>query len=574
MIPGITGSGMFATEARMVLAAVLIALLAPFLFTQVFAHIEKVFGVLARRRGTAILFVAVLSLAVRTALLPWLPIPVPGVHDEFSYLLQADTFARGRLANPAPPITAPFETFHVLLHPAYISKYPPMQGLTLAAGQVLFGHPWFGVWLSVAAMCAAICWMLQGWLPPGWALLGGLLAVVRLGTFSYWANSYWGGAAAAIGGALVLGSLPRMLRRPRTRNAIWMALGIAILANSRPYEGFLLVLAIGLVTVVMLPGTHRAVFRGPAKRAILSLAACLAITIAGMAYYNFRTTGRTLVMPYQIYLSQYRMPPALLWQSMPPRPPAYRHKMLQDSADSEEGPMMPYRQSRTVPGFLAACLSKLRIMESFFLGPVLTLPFIMLPWMFRDRRIRPLLWISGMMLAGFLVETWFYPHYAAPATALFYVFMLQCMRHLRVWTVRHRASGLMLARLIPVVCLAMLIMRLDSTFSPTWTWYGAWPGNVPRDQILRELDKLPGRQLVIVQYSPQHSTDNEWVYNGADLESSKVIWARDEDQEINRELVRHYSGRTVWMLDADGDPTKLIPYDATEEIAKADHLAR
>src|SRR6266851_3839331 len=66
------------------------------------------------------------------------------------------------------------------------------------------GRPWMGQWLITALMCSALCWMLQGWLPPAWALFGGLLAALRLGILSYWMNGYWSASVVALAGALVL----------------------------------------------------------------------------------------------------------------------------------------------------------------------------------------------------------------------------------------------------------------------------------------------------------------------------------------------------------------------------------
>src|SRR6266566_3538765 len=238
------------------------------------------------------------TLVCRAALLPVLPIPQPGVHDEFSYLLMADTFAHGRLTNPTHPMWVHFETFHVNQKPTYASIYYPAQGILLAVGQFFFGNPFWGVWLSAGLMCAAICWMLQAWVAPIWALLGGMLAIPLLGTFSYWAHHYWGGAAAAIGGALVLGAVPRIKRRQRIRDAAVMGFGIAILMNSRPYESLFLCAPVGVALMLWILGKTSPPQPQKFKTVILPLGVVLMIGAGATMYYYWRTTGSPLRPPY------------------------------------------------------------------------------------------------------------------------------------------------------------------------------------------------------------------------------------------------------------------------------------
>src|SRR5262249_8796692 len=238
---------LFTVETLFVLLAVRYSRIRPKLWRRWFEDIDQRIGRLASRKGLAVVAVGALALVGRAALIPFLPTHEPVVTDEFSYLLAGDTFASGRVTNPTHPMWKHFETIHVLQQPTYMSMYPPAQGLALAAGVKLAGHPWVGVYLSAVLMSAAICWMLQGWLPPRWALIGGLLAVLRLGLFGYWMNSYWGGAPAAIGGALTLGALPRMMKHLKLSLTLIMGAGAAILAASRPYEGGAMCIAVGVL---------------------------------------------------------------------------------------------------------------------------------------------------------------------------------------------------------------------------------------------------------------------------------------------------------------------------------------
>lgn len=561
---------LMALEGGLTAIAVAMSFLWPRIGSRFFSPIERVLGRLARRQGLSVLLVGATALVLRLAILPLSPVPHPFINDDFSFLLAADTFSSGRLTNATPAMWQHFESLQITMQPTYMSMYFPAQGLAMAAGKVLLGNPWYGILLSTVLMCAAICWMLQAWLPPSWALLGGLLAVLHLGLFSYWINTYTGAAPiAAMGGALLLGALPRFMKSLRLQYGLLMAVGAILLATSRPYEGVLLCLPVAFVL-------GRWAFFGssrPPKGLLLRrLAAPMTLIVSAgvwMGHYDDRVFGSPLVPPYAINRATYARVPYFVWQS--PRPaPNYRHRSMQDFYVNFE--FAYFLKLHSLYGGLSETLllKPLRVLV-FFAGITLLPPLIMLRRVLKDRRTRFLVACCLVLAVGMAGETFLLVHYVSPFTAAFYAIGLQAMRHLRVWQPGRQPVGLGLTRSIVALCVVLVGLRLyaqplhlrpSDAMSYDWMykWYGPSRAGIPRADAEAAMEHRSGEQLAIVRYSPDHNYLDEWVYNAADIAHSKVIWAREMDAASNCELIKHYKDRKAWLVQPDLRPTRVSPY--------------
>ncbi len=542
-----------------------IALLFPNLAKKSFRRVEQFFSHFAERKLRAILVLFFSVIAVRLLALPLLPVPVPGIHDEFSYLLMADTFAHGRLANPTHPMWVSFETFHVNWLPQYASMYPPAQGFALASGELL-GHPWIGVLLSDAAMCATILWMLQGWFAARWAFLGGALAALKFGVASYWMNSYWGGAPAAIGGALVLGALFRIVKHARMRDAVLLGMGIAILANSRPYEGFLFCIPAVAWLLWWLVGKtkSRAPLRARLQNVLAPLGLVLVLTAAFMGYYNWRLTGNPLLMPHVLNTRTYHTTGLFLWDHKKPER-RYRNQQFEDFYNGWE------RENYGNTWADIVRVSEEKIIRCgltyFWVGEILLLPA--LPFLFRDRKARLLIATFLLVTAGVFAVIWSNAHYAAPLTCVIFALAVQAIRHLRIMRIGQRPVGAALSRAI------VLLLVLDTGIN---TFRGIcdplrWPceGDPSRAAIAEKLQRTPGKHLIIVRYEKDnHNIHDEWVYNGAEIDGAKMLWARELDDQQNAKLFFYFRDRKIWLVTPDSDNNYLEPYTALGSPTKDD----
>jgi len=527
---------------------------------------------IAGKTGWCMIVLAALPVVLRLLLVLHHPIPTPMVSDEFSHLLVADTLLHFRLANLPHPLHHFFETYFVLQQPTYSSIYAIGQGMVLTIGHVLFGHPWAGVALSVAAFCSLCYWMLRAWTTPGWALLGGVLAVFEFGPLNQWMNGYWGSAVSAAAGCLVFGALPRLRGSARNRDAVCLGLGLALQFLSRPYESLFLLASIFLffLPVLRRHDITRKLAR-PLAVAVLVTLPAIVITLA----QNKQVTGSWTTLPYVLSRYQYGVPTTVSFQ---PNPVPHRELTTEQQLDYKVQVLVHGEDPETIGTYFERLAQRVRFYRFFFLAPLyLALPLFLIA--LREWRY---VWVALTLLffsLGANLYPYFYPHYIAAVTCLFILVSVTALGRLSRVTMCGWLAGQQAVTLIVFLCTAHFLFwyglhafeneDLARALVPYETWdlinHGDPEG---RRAINNQLAGNPGKQLVFVRYWPKHMFA-EWVHNAADIDGARVVWARDLGATENGKLRRYYPDRTVWLLEPDAKPPRLSQYPAESDSTRA-----
>ena len=527
--------------------AILLAWRYPSLAGVQYRRFEHAFGSLTACRWRAVAVAGAFPLLIRFVLLPVFPIPEPRVHDEFSYLLLSDTLAHHRLANPTPPYWQHFETEYELVRPSYASQYQPAQGVALAAGQTLLGNPWWGVWLSVGLMCAAVCWALSFTMPLRWALFGALIAGLQFGVFGFWMNSYFGGAVPAIGGALAFAGVAARRLSPVIGAVV--GLGIVIVLASRPVEGFIW---LAIVASALL-------YRRTTWRCAATLAVILALGFAGLGVYNRSVTGSALESPYVAYRQHYGTPQSYWWQP-PVIVASFDHRELKANYQDQ---LQYWKRRYSATALWESTWRRLRDFWRFFIGPFLTPAALFALFAVRRKKVRRWFVISLPFILDHATYHAWYPQQSASETVLIVLLIVEGWRELRVWR-RSSGTGLALSRNLTgglaAACALLsaglvIVPALPSSWGVlrrVWDTMNTSPS--ARTLAIRRLNRIPGKHLVFVNYGPTHPWYEEWVFNGADLNQSRIVFARMCRPESDRRLITAMSDRDVWIASPDAGP--------------------
>jgi hypothetical protein len=474
--------------------------------------------------------------------------PLPQIHDEFAYLLAADTFRQGRLTNQAHPMGRYLQMYHVLMEPTYQAKYPPGTGLFMALGWRVLGEPVWGMVLAMTLASVAMWWALRAAAGNRFAILGAV-AMAMLGPSVKWSINYWGGSVALLGGTLACGGVMHMRRSKSIASSLLLGTGVVLLAISRQYEGVVLCLALA-VLVLVIDGMRGAMtmLRRAWPAAIIML-----IGASWMAYYNYRVTGNAMVSPYVFYERQFAVTPPLLFMPKPPEK-TYELPGFSQYYLGRETRMYESHFSSLNDGLYMIAMKYGVGIDLALRNPVLLLGVVLaiiVAWF--DRLTRWLLVAAFMCYTGSLASLWLFSHYLAPMLPLV---VLAIARATRLVVMRKSFAwvGYLMLVLTPLGGAYFIFDNTLAADSGLQGFESITPNSI-RDSINQFVTRDGGKHLVMMPYDAGLSKQQiEFVYNSANIDQQQVVWAHLLDDQ--KPLLDYFKDRKAWVFDltVSGEP--------------------
>ena len=499
------------------------------------------------------------------SLLVWaLGVAVPQTHDEFGYLLAADTFLSGRIANPTPFSPASFEYFHILVEPVYAAKYPPLQGFFLAAGTLLSGYPIAGVWLSGVLASLAVYWLLRFFFSPAWSLFGTVLWIFAPLNI-LWLDSYWGGHVAVIGGALMIGAVFRFLRNGEKKYLFIWGAGIFILLNSRLYEAAMLTGI--LVFLFFWDAFAKRRFGREFYRTLAAVFLMIGANLLVSGFYNYSVTGNPLLLPYRLHHSQYHRTPLFVFgtpdapkPSVPPIVSKLDERWLAEFEQRyKNAPSAVFWSVSRIPLYLFWLARSPFLIGLFLAGLVLSLAGKCI------ERWRGVPLTLAFFIFGLLLTTFTGDRFVAPVVCLFIAVGALAARQIYEKVAFLRFSVLSLPLVVGLGFLYGLTPEKSDIERPPID-----PQNIAsRAELESYLNAQPGGDLVFLETENAFPADARfYVYNRADIEKAAIIFAHKLTPEQNAALIGHFKDRKVWLLKNVDHRAVLVDFESGAESFK------
>src|SRR5262245_134368 len=300
----------------------------------------------------------------------------------------------------------------------------------------------------------------------------------------------------ALGGALLLGGVRRVFDERGWTSAAAMGVGASILACTRPYEGLLVTIPVGLALVRWLVRPGPISMRGKLGRVVLPGACVAGAGLAWMLYYNWRVTGDPMLLPHTLYAQQHPYLPAWVWRRPVETPPGLDRYMM-DFARVQVAEV-----SETSRPFSRA-LALYRAL-AFEAGQLIApLMLLILPWAARQRWMAFAAGVAGIVVVGMFFPGFFRFHYHAPAAPLTIILAVGALRQLALRRGRFGPAGRALAALLVALTLLNTGLQWINNARRGPLVLEHWMSS--RQSVIDELTRSGGRHVVFVRYGPNHS---------------------------------------------------------------------